>query len=266
MDFKNTIFHGDCKDILKTLPDQSFRACITSPPYAEQRANIYGGVSESTYPAWTVEWMDSLSPKLTADGSVLIVIRPNIKKGQISDYVLKTRLALREKGWIECEELIWYKSDAPPLGSLYRPRRAWESILWFSKNRNPFVDLYACGNTKSKNTGGFKGSKRFGAEVISKTQTWEVEEGTSRVSDVFTAYISNIEKGLMHPAMYPNTLSDQLVKTFSAPGDTVIDPFVGSGTTMTSALLYKRNYCGIDCSKTYVDMTEKRIKDFLNKT
>ena len=45
----------------------------------------------------------------------------------LSDYVLRTRLALREAGWHECEELIWLKPDAPPLGSKLRPRRAWES-------------------------------------------------------------------------------------------------------------------------------------------
>ena len=53
--------------------------------------------------------MDKLSPKLTDDASVLIVIRPHLKRGVISDYVLRTRLLLRDLGWQECETLIWYK-------------------------------------------------------------------------------------------------------------------------------------------------------------
>ena len=70
--------------------------------------------------------MTALSPKMTPDGSVFLVIRPHVRDGVLSDYVLRTRLALREAGWHECEELIWLKPDAPPLGSKLRPRRAWE--------------------------------------------------------------------------------------------------------------------------------------------
>ena len=54
---------------------------------------------EAVYPDWTVQWMALLWDKLAADGSVLIVIRPHITKGCLSDYVLKTRLALRDDGW-----------------------------------------------------------------------------------------------------------------------------------------------------------------------
>lgn len=75
-----------------------------------QRAYQYGGVKEKDYPQWTVDWMRLLKPKLKADASVCINIRPNIKNGEISDYVLKTRLALRADGWKECEELIWIKT------------------------------------------------------------------------------------------------------------------------------------------------------------
>src|ERR1039457_4275411 len=90
--------------------------------------------------------MAALRPKLTGDGSVLIVIRSHVRDGVVSDYVLKTRLALRNDGWKECEELIWLKPNAPPLGSDYRPRRTWEHILWFSKTPKPYIDLRANGS------------------------------------------------------------------------------------------------------------------------
>ena len=91
---------------------------VTSPPYAQQRAGHYEGISEEDYPDFTVQWMTALAPKMTPDGSVFLVIRPHVRDGVLSDYVLRTRLALREAGWHECEELIWLKPDAPPLGSL----------------------------------------------------------------------------------------------------------------------------------------------------
>jgi len=69
--------------------------------------------------------MELLWDKLADDGSVLIVIRPHIKKGVLSDYVLRTQLALRDDGWTECEELIWLKPDSPPLGSTIMALENW---------------------------------------------------------------------------------------------------------------------------------------------
>jgi DNA-binding CsgD family transcriptional regulator len=131
------VLHGDCRDLIPTLEDGSVSLVVTSPPYAEQRAGHYEGVSEEDYPDFTVQWMMALAPKMSPDGSVFVVIRPHLHGGILSNYVLRTRLAVREAGWHECEELIWLKPDAPPLGSLKRPRRTWESVLWFSMNRSP---------------------------------------------------------------------------------------------------------------------------------
>lgn len=111
-----TLYTGDCIDVLKTLPDSSVDSVVTSPPYAMQRATTYGGIPEKDYPEWTVEWMTEVWRVLKDDGSVIINIRPHIRNGQISDYVLRTRLALREAGWCELEELIWNKKGGAPFG------------------------------------------------------------------------------------------------------------------------------------------------------
>ena len=204
--------------------------------------------------------MKALKDKLKPDGSVLIVIRPHLREGQLSDYVLKTRLAVRKDGWKECEELIWYKPDGPPLGSIRRPRRAWESILWFSMTARPYVDLLACGNANSRRTGGFDGSRRFEGTVIADNQHRSLHRGTSRITDVLTAYVGTLPQGVMHPAMYPTELTDVLVQTFSRPGDLILDPFAGSGQTLLSALRLSRTYIGIDCEPKYVELASKRLE------
>jgi site-specific DNA-methyltransferase (adenine-specific) len=257
------ILCGDVQESIQKLPDDSIQAVITSPPYAMQR-KLYQGVTEKDYPQWTVDWMQKLDGKLKGDGSVLIVIRPNISNGEVSDYVLRTRLAVREAGWKECEELIWYKPDGPPLGSTKRPRRAWEKILWFSKTGKPFVDLYACGNKNSTRTGGFEGSNRFGeggdSPIAANQNRNGLKRGTSRITDVITSCICHIERGVMHPAMYPPTLVDFLVKTFSREGDTVLDPFGGSGQTAMSCVRNNRDYCLIDNNEEYIELAKDRIK------
>ena len=134
----------------RALPPKSVHAVITSPPYANQRRRQYGGIAEADYPEWTVRWMSEVRRVLADDGNVAIVIRPHVRKGEISDYVLRTRLAIREAGWHEIEELIWIKPSAAPLGHAGRPRRSWESVLWFSTSRHPYCDPVANGSQSSR--------------------------------------------------------------------------------------------------------------------
>lgn len=252
----NQILEGDCLSVLSGVPDGSIRMCLTSPPYAMQRKNEYGGIPEADYPAWMRSWMAAVAPKLTPDGSVFVIIRTHVKNGCISDYVLKSRLLLREDGWMEPEELIWHKPDAPPLGSIERPRRTWENILWFSKSRKPFIDLRACGNRNSNKAAGFSGSNRFvfGEGPIHGGQNTKTIAGVSRSTDVVRANVGEIESGVQHPAMYPITLADQLILTFSAVNNIVLDVFCGSGTTCRAAKRQERKWIGIERNPEYVTM------------
>lgn len=252
---------------MSDLDDSCVQAVVCSPPYAMQRKMQYGGISEQNYPQWTVEWMESLRPKLKEKGSVLIVIRPHIKNGVISDYVLKTRLAVREAGWSECEELIWHKPDAPPLGSLKRPRRSWESVLWFSKTGDPFVNLKAAGNPDSSRLGAFAGSDRFGEgsqSPISKQNRNSFKKGTSRCTDLFESKIGSMDRGVQHPAMYPQGVPDYLIKTFSDCDDLIVDPFAGSGQTALAALRLNRKFLGFEINETFCEIANRRILEFLN--
>ena len=255
----NTIWHGNCVDILPTLSEKSINLVVTSPPYANQRKKLYDSISEEEYPEFTCRWMNSLKTKLLPDASVFIIIRPNIKNGELSDYVLKTRLAIRSNGWIECEELIWFKNDAPPLGSPQRPRRTYEHILWYSLSGKPYMNLKACGQKSDKI--GFVGSTRFGLggdSPISSHQN-KPRQGVSRSTDVLRANIGEITRGIMHPAMFPQSLANQLILTYSRESDLVIDPFVGSGTVCLSALSLDRKFFGCDTSKEYVEIAKERI-------
>jgi DNA modification methylase len=252
---------GDAFDLIPKLKNGSINLVVTSPPYCEQRKD-YKGVSEAEYPEWTTEWMGLLWDKLADDGSVFIVIRPHIKRGALSDYVLRTRLALRDDGWTECEELIWLKPDAPPLGSRQRPRRTWEHILWFSKTPKPFVNLKACGRETDRI--GFAGSIRFGVggdSPIGHGQARSMTNGVARTPDVFTATIGSNGTGIDHPAVFPVALAEQLILTFSQEGDRVLDPFCGSGSSLAAAKGLNRDFRGFDVSKKYVKIALGRLAE-----
>lgn len=252
-----TSLRGDCLDLIPTLDRRSIRAVITSPPYALQRKSQYGGIAEEKYPAWMVSVFHAIKPKLTEDGSIIVNIRSHLKDGAVSDYVLKTRLALRDAGFIENEELMWYKHEAPALGSKHRPRRHFENILWFSTCKNPFVNLTAAGRlTTKKGTRGTKKSRENrdvfrGESKVHKT-------GVSRIPDVFVANVGENAQGVSHTATFPPTLVEQLLQTFSAEGDVILDPFAGSGTTLFVARFMNRRAIGIERKKEYYDLILKR--------
>jgi DNA modification methylase/ParB-like chromosome segregation protein Spo0J len=259
------VLHGDCRDLIPTLKDGSVSLIVTSPPYAEQRVGHYQGISEEDYPDFTVQWMSALAPKMTPDGSVFLVIRPHLRAGVLSDYVLRTRLAVREAGWYECEELIWHKPVAPPLGSKLRPRRAWESILWFSRCAQPYADLKACGN--ESDSLGYTGSTKFAEGGISEKTGWHpcvesfgMGHGIARITDVIVANVTGNERGLDHPAVFPVALAEQLIRTFSQIGDLVLDCFCGSGQTLLSAKRCGRRFLGIEREEKYVKTALGRLK------
>jgi site-specific DNA-methyltransferase (adenine-specific)/site-specific DNA-methyltransferase (cytosine-N4-specific) len=239
------------------LDDDSIDLVVTSPPYAEQREDYYDGPPEEEYPEWFKQRMNALYRKLRPHASVISIMRTHVFEGAISLYILRTRLAMAEFMWVEPEELIWHKPDAPPLGSNDNPRRTWEQMLWFAKKgQKPYIDLTACGNTKSTRLG-FTGSDLFGS--LFKGGTSEMESGTARLTDVFTAMVSEIDRNIRHPAKYPRNLVRQVIRTFTRPGDVVFDPFMGSGTTGLAAVEENRHYIGCDKKEEYVLLARKRL-------
>ena len=253
------LYVGDCAEVMAALPAESVDAVVTSPPYAMQRKSTYGGIPEKDYPAWTVAWMNEARRVLKPDGSVIINIRPHIKAGQISDYVLRTRLALRENGWNECEELIWHKPGSMPMGSKYRPRRSWESLLWYAKHGNPHSAPKANGregvliNTgKAREGDHVSAGQKYGAKL----------EGRSRVADVVSISTAANERdnGLnTHPAVFPPDLAEWCGRLITPPGGTILDPFNGSASTGVAALRNGWNYIGIDAMPEYIEMSGRRL-------
>jgi site-specific DNA-methyltransferase (adenine-specific) len=252
------IMEGDAVDLLRTLEPASIDAVVTSPPYAQQRRTTYGGVKEDRYPWWTVEWFEALRPALKPGASVILNIRPHVKDGQVSDYVLLTRLALRDAGWYELDELIWLKGG-PPMGHVERPRRAWESLLWFAPSPNVFCDPKANGN-QSKRVGGPEGGRQHWDHVHGEQGPHS--EGWARCADVVDINVAanGADDGLnTHPAPYPVPLAVWCVRLICPYGGTVLDPFCGSGSTGLAALRQGRGFVGVEVVPEYAAMARARI-------
>lgn len=254
------LHHGDCVDVMRSLPAESVDAVITSPPYAMQRKTTYGGVPEKEYPAWTVAWMAEARRLLKPDGSVIINISPHIKGGIVSDYVLRTRLSLRDAGWAELQELIWHKTNAMPVGRNDRPRRAWESLLWFGKHGAAYSNPKANGNPS-----------KWGIDVHRSGQhnrhpEWKNYDGgktakpqaIAKCTDIVS--MTKVMETTGHPAPFPWQLSEWCGKLICPPGGTILDPFSGSASTGVACIRNGWDYIGIDAVAEYVDMSRQRLQ------
>ena len=87
----------------------------------------------------------------------------------------------------------------------------------------------------------------------------EKENAVARMSDVITAPIGESEKGIAHPAKFPISVPEALIKTFCPKKGTVLDPFAGSGTTLLAAKQLGRSFFGIELEQEYVDLAKKRL-------
>ena len=229
---------------------------VTSPPYAEQR-RAYGGVSPAEYPQFTLDWFDAVP--LSDSGCIAVVIRPGQKQGRVEQYVLRTRLHLQEHGWIEIEELIWVKPDAPPLGSTRRPRRSWESVLVYSRSPDPYMNTKAGGRLTDRvyqyGDISSRSGELHGGQKAKKG-------GATRGRDVIEVACGNgIDREWKHPAPYPTALAAHLIDLLCPPSGVVCDPFCGSGTTGEAALDAGCCFVGVDSAPEFAAMSRRRLRE-----
>lgn len=257
-----TIYHGDCREIVRDLAGSDVAAVVTSPPYAEQRLGQYGGISEDDYALWTLSWVNPLRLVLAPSASVFINIREHVRNGQISDYVHWTRINLRRNDWCEIDELIWIKSDAAPVGRVDRPRRSWERVLWFAPTPSPAC--YPKQNGSHSDQLGFGGSNPSIGWLHGPQKgrdRADLGSGLARCTDHVVIAVRDKPNGIDHPAVYPPKLASWLIRlaTLDESGACVLDPFMGSGSTLVAAKYGGRKAIGIDTEERYCEMAAKRL-------
>lgn len=251
-----TLYHGDCREIMRDVLEPScIAAAITSPPYAEQRIDQYGGIPADDYALWTVSWMNHMRRALSNTASVFINIREHVVDGQISDYVHWTRINLRRNDWLEVDELLWIKPDGPPVGRTDRPRRSWERILWFSTTNTPACYPKSGGIATARI--GLKGGRASSAWLAS-TQNEVMRTGTARWPDYIICSVRDAPNGIEHPAVFPPEIPRRLMLLSTVEGQTVLDPFVGSGTTLVAAKSLGRRAIGIEANERYCEIAASR--------
>jgi DNA modification methylase len=136
MPLKTEIIHGDCLRALSRFENDTFDLIVTSPPYADQRKNTYGGIKPDQYVKWFLERSAEFRRVLKPTGTFILNIKEKAESGERHVYVLELILALRKQGWLWTEEYIWHKRNCHPGKWPNRFRDAWERCLQFNKTRD----------------------------------------------------------------------------------------------------------------------------------
>jgi len=103
---------GDCREALRELRDNSVDLIFTSPPYADQRSQTYGGIKPDQYVDWFMPIATELFRVLKPDGTFVLNIKEKAQNGERHTYVLELILAMRKLGWLWTEEMIWHKKNS----------------------------------------------------------------------------------------------------------------------------------------------------------
>lgn len=268
MEYLDRIFHGDCEDVLKGLPDDSIDLIFTSPPYADQRQRTYGGIKPDQYVDWFMPKADQFFRVLKPSGTFVLNIKERAVNGERHIYVIELILEMRRRGWLWTEEFMWHKKNSYPGKWPNRFRDNWERLIQFNKHRKfnmyqeaVMVPVGDWANGRLANlseTDKTRDESRVGSGFGKNISNWV---GRDMVYPNNVIHMATESSNKRHSAVFPLPLPTWFVKLFTQPGDTVLDPFIGSGTTAVAALSLGRHYVGIDTNEEYVRLSEERLDD-----
>ena len=260
------IYQGDCLNILPTLERNSIDLIVTSPPYADQRKDTYGGVHPDKYVEWFLPISTELKRVLKPEGSFILNIKERVVNGERHTYVLELIIALRKQGWLWTEEYMWHKRNSYPGKWPNRFRDGWERCLHFTKQKQfamyqdavqvPMGDWSKSRLKNLSETDRRRDNSRVKSGFGKKIENWIGRE-FAYPDNVLYLPTECYNRG--HSATFPVELPSWFIKLFTKPGDVVLDPFLGSGTTAIAANNLGRYCIGIEINSAYYQIAEKRL-------
>jgi len=260
--YLNKVIHGDCIEVMKKIPDDSFDLAIADPPYnvskggnwewnSDAKLSGFGGNWKKVMEQWddmplahyldfSLAWLSELKRIVKPSGSIWVHgTYHNIGIVNFAMQLLEIEII---------NEVIWYKRNSFPNLSGRRLTASHESILWAhtgsSKSRK-----YLFNYEKSKELG-FEGDllKEPGKQMRT---VWDVPNNKKREELKFGK----------HPTQKPIRLINRMLTVSASEGQSLIVPFSGSGTECVAAKTMGIGYLGIESEKEYVDLSLSRIDD-----
>ncbi|HMJ47153.1 MAG TPA: site-specific DNA-methyltransferase [Ferruginibacter sp.] len=266
MEITTDLYLGDSKKELRKLPSNSVDLIVTSPPYADQRKTTYGGIHHEKYVEWFLPISEQLLRVLKPTGTFILNIKEKVVEGERSTYVMELILAMRKQGWLWTEEFIWHKKNSYPGKWPNRFRDSWERLLQFNKEKHfnmyqeevmvPMGDWAKTRLKKLSDTDKTRDNSKVGSGFGKNISNW-IDRDKAFPSNVL--HLATECNNKNHSAAFPEELPEWFIKLFTKENDTILDPFMGSGTTLSVANRMKRNSIGIEIIPEYYKMVKNQL-------
>jgi DNA modification methylase len=257
------------REIKRTLKPDGTLWIVISDSYAGS------GKGAANYPENAKKYKQGTSKGMLGATATTKVKTPGIKEKDLIGIPWMLAFALRADGWYLRQDIIWQKPNAMPESVRDRCTKSHEYIFMLSKCKHYYYDADAikepCVNGDPQSPRGSRGAKCKNAglrkqDAINKRQYTGLNDRYSagqkrkyrNKRDVWSVSTHGFADA--HFATFPPALIEPCILAGSRRGGTVLDPFIGSGTTAEVANRLGRNYVGIDLNPAYVDMAKKRIE------
>lgn len=248
------LMHGDCLEEMKKIPDGSIDLTVTSPPYDNLRTYNGNNALWGEH-VWKAVIQDLF--RVTKQGGVVVwVVGDATIKGSETGTSFKQALWAKECGFNLHDTMIWYKTNPMPYikKDTYTP--AFEYMFVWSKGTPKTHNLI---RVPSKYAGKVLKTHTTNPESIRKPNRDKATLPTKVEHNVWSIVVAGTNHG--HPAIFPEKLAHDHILSWSNKGHTVLDPFMGSGTTGKMAKLLNRNFIGIELDETYYQIAKQRIEN-----
>ena len=261
------VYCADGAEAMLTLPEKSVKLVYGSPPYPNAKRN---------YGVWKAgEWIGRMQPFVEGarhclrDDGFLVVNAKACRGGTESGcssrrplVVERFALLLEEMGLYCVDIEIWSKGNGAPTGLRSACQDAYEQVLWFSVSPKWEIDLDAIRRPYKENS--LRKYERYeykphanGLGYVSHRKRIEPNKKGALPRNVITGGVSSVVG--KHQAVQPMYLPERYVKACTKPGDLVVDPWCGTGTTGEAALRHGRRFKGYDVNSEYALMAEQRL-------
>ena len=249
------IYNADCLDIMKEMPNESIDLTVSSPPYDELRK--YKGYN------FNFKAIAKQLFRVIKNGGVVVwVVGDTVINGSETGTSFKQALYFKKIGFNLWDTMIYMKN-----GSQYpekmRYYQCFEYMFVFSKGKPKTINLIKDRKNKWQGSWGKRSVRKKDGSLEQKDKVPYQEYGIRyNVWKINTGYgFSTKDKiAYEHPAIFPDKLAEDHIRSWSNEGDIVLDPMCGSGTVCKATRYLNRKFIGIEIAKEYCEIIGKRLK------
>ncbi len=252
------VFHGNCMDLFASIPDNSIQLVVTSPPYNigkeyEKRLDI------ETYMEQQRAVVKECGRVLAHSGSICWQVGNYVNDGSIIPLDTILFPIFQEQHLVMRNRIVWHFEHGLHCSRRFSGR--YETINWFTKKTKGYIFNLDPVRVPQK----YPAKKYFKGPRAGQYSCNPLGKNPGDLWDVPNVKSNHVEK-TQHPCQFPVELIERLVLSMTNEGDWVLDPFLGTGTSIIAAIKNSRRGVGAEIEEKYVDIARDRVQSAINGT